>query len=302
MPNTGFTSDASSADLIRAKPFGAALHPRLLGRADSLPGQTWAALLVQEGAVSLRAGEREWEVAAPAICWLPWSEACRLTIGPGADGCFVNLSATPLYNAIGYKAESAELRILTARQITLPLTGREALRAFAEDCFAAIVAEQNHQAAAVQTVVEAYLRLFLVHLWRALDEARSVRNPRSPRLGLYDRFTALVETHFRERWTVARYAEALGISRDRLGDICRSASGRSPKNAIDLRTTIEARLLLEHSTNSVEQIAGLLGFASPGHFSRSFQRIVGVPPGQFRSRQMWKQPEGDQKAALHEWP
>lgn len=295
---------SAPAELIRAKRFGVALHSQVLGRAESLPGQSSAAILADEGSILLRVADRERRVEAASVCWLPWNEACRVTAHPGASGVFVNLTATALNNAIGYQAESNGLRILSSQQILLSLSGKPELSAVMRNSFHAIAAEHFRQDAAARAVVDAYLRIILVNLWRALTEAGPVREPGSPRIDLFNRFNGLVETHFRERWPASAYAAALRISRDRLGDICRSASGRSPKRIIDLRVAIEARLLLEHSTYSIEQISGLLGFVTPSHFTRFFQRIAGAAPSRYRSEQLWAEAAGDEpmRSALHEWP
>jgi AraC family transcriptional activator of pobA len=112
----------------------------------------------------------------------------------------------------------------------------------------------------------------------------------------------LVERHFRDRWTVARYAAALGVSRDRLGDICRRIRGRSPSDLIAARVAGEARLLLANSTNSVEQIAALLGFHGAANFNRFFRRATGEPPGRYRARQARGAPDGPAPRRPYEWP
>ncbi|MDX1781441.1 MAG: helix-turn-helix transcriptional regulator [Thalassovita sp.] len=304
MKQTQQSSTGSRSELIRAKSFGTALSRQVLGRTDSLSGQSWVTVLLEEGEIQIRTPEHEWELRAPAVAWLPWHEGCRLSLSPGASGVFVNIAAPLLFGAIGYKAEANDLKAFSARQISLDLSQRQEISAALISCFHSIAQEHAQQAGGARTLIEAYLRIVLVRLWRALDHASRVEEPKSPRIEIYTRFHALVESHFRSRWGVMDYAQELGVSRDRLGDICRHASGRSPKQVIDQRSEIEARLLLEHSTNSVEQIAGLLGFPSPGHFSRFFQRMTGVAPSRFRAEQLWVRPEREDRSttALYEWP
>ena len=44
----------------------------------------------------------------------------------------------------------------------------------------------------------------------------------------------------------------------------------------------EARKLLEESKYNVAEVAYLVGYANPSHFSRAFSRYFGVPPKECR--------------------
>jgi len=304
MPFSDIKNLSLASKAIRAKTFSVSLHSRHLGRADSLPGQSWATILLEEGQAFLTSETGRKEFEAPVVICLLWTDNMRLTITPGTSGVFLNLSTDALQNAVGYRAESTELRRLFERRTTRKLDDDNELRVTVETCLKEIVQETNENADATGTVTEAYLRILLVRLWRAVSVELDAQRPKSPQVDLYNRFVSLAQQHFRERWSVSDYAETLGISRDRLGDICRAASGQSPKLALDTRLLIEAKLLIEHSNNSIEQIAGILGFPSPSHFTRFFTRMAKVPPSTFRNEMMWIGKEGESlgKAAMHEWP
>ncbi len=44
----------------------------------------------------------------------------------------------------------------------------------------------------------------------------------------------------------------------------------------------EAALMLKTTTMSIEEIAYAVGFSSPGYFTRSFKKLFGMLPTQFR--------------------
>lgn len=304
MPFSDIENLSLASEAIRAKTFSVSLHSRHLARADSLPGQSWATILLEEGQAFLTSDTGREEFEAPIVICLLWTDIMRLTITPGTSGAFLNLSTDALQNAVGYRAESTELRRLFERRTTRKLDDDTELRITVETCLKEIVQETNENADATGTVTEAYLRILLIRLWRAVSAELDTKLPNSPQVDFYNRFIGLVQVHFRERWNVSDYAAALGISRDRLGDICRAASGQSPKQALDTRLIIEAKLLIEHSNNSIEQIAGILGFPSPSQFTRFFKRMAEVPPSKFRNEMMWEGKDGESlgKAAMHEWP
>ena len=304
MPFSNLANLSLASETIRAKTFSVSLQSRYLGRADSLPDASWAAVLLEEGEATLLSPSNQEAFSAPAIFCLPWNETMRIAIKPGTSGVFLNLSSDAMQSAAGYRAESNELRRMFERRIHHSLHNDPELRSTVETCLNEIVVEARKEEAATRTVSEAYLRILLVRLWRSVTADINTKRPSSPQVDLYNRFITLVQQHFRERWTVSDYAQKLGISRDRLGDICRSSGGQTPKHAIDARVAIEAKLLIEHSTNSIEQISSILGFPSPSHFTRFFIRMTGVPPSRYRNERMWADTgrTSPNKAAMHEWP
>ena len=93
------------------------------------------------------------------------------------------------------------------------------------------------------------------------------------------RFRQLVEERFREHWPVLRYAEALGVSPDRLHAVCTRVLARSPRVLIQQRILHEAVTRLERSAISIKQLAFVLGFKDTAYFNRFFRRQLGMPPG-----------------------
>src|SRR5262245_39369162 len=87
---------------------------------------------------------------------------------------------------------------------------------------------------------------------------------------------------FRDHLAVQRYAEALGVSSDRLHAMCTRVLGRSPRVLIQQRILHEAVTRLERSAISIKQLAFVLGFKDTAYFNRFFRRQLGIPPGRYR--------------------
>jgi AraC family transcriptional activator of pobA len=208
-----------------------------------------------------------------------------------------------LAGAIGWAPEAPELHFLTDRRAHLPLAGRPDLDPAIRQLMAGIRRERDAERPGERTVIEALLRVVLIWLWR--EGAPQAVGPGGRQSASYlSQFHTLVEVQYRDRWTVAKYAEVLGISTDRLTDICRRGRGRTPKQVVDARLISEARYLLEDSLQSIDQIAGRLGFPSAAQFSRFFKTACGLPPGQYRRRAAAHrgQPEPAAAAILSAWP
>lgn len=101
---------------------------------------------------------------------------------------------------------------------------------------------------------------------------------------LLQRFEALVDQHYLERWPLTRYARALAVTPTHLSRVTRNATGLAASRLVEERLLREARRNLVFSTLSIKTIAYMLGYADPAHFSRSFARAAGESPGGFRRR------------------
>jgi AraC family transcriptional activator of pobA len=259
-------------------------------------------VLVERGEVECHGADGPETVATPAIAWRPWSTAAHARLSPGAVASYIVVGASALSNAIGHKPESEDVRDVAERPLTAVLEPSGEVMETFRACFSAILREASALQGASGTLIEAYLRILMIELWRTRRDRGSTVQRSSPSQRIFNQFTALVEQRFRDRWTVTMYADVLGLSRDRLGDVCRRVRGRSPKEIVDRRTEREARLLLETSTNSIEQIAALLGFQSAAQFGRFYRRMAGEAPGAARRRMSaWDAPEAG-AAPLHDWP
>ena len=102
--------------------------------------------------------------------------------------------------------------------------------------------------------------------------------------GLFRRFEALLEQHFREHWTVSRYAAALSVTPTHLSRLTRSATGNAASQLILERTIREARRNLVYTNLPISGIAYALGFNDPAYFSRLFSAATGLSPRRFRDK------------------
>ena len=93
---------------------------------------------------------------------------------------------------------------------------------------------------------------------------------------------AHIRAHLGENVTSQDLARVAGCSVDTLERRCRRVFGRSPGQLI-LSTRIDvARGMLTGSDMPLAQIADLCGYADQAGFSRTFTRLVGIPPGRYR--------------------
>ncbi|MBL7254211.1 helix-turn-helix transcriptional regulator [Paractinoplanes lichenicola] len=107
--------------------------------------------------------------------------------------------------------------------------------------------------------------------------------PPGPESRTYSRFRGLLEAGHPHSRRVEDYAEELGCSVRTLTRACLSVTGRTAKQVVDDRVSLEARRLLACTPLSVAEVGRHLGFPEPTNFGRFFHREVGMSPGQFRA-------------------
>lgn len=216
-------------------------------------------------------------IAAPAIVWLPAGCVHGFAFEPETDGMVVTLADDALRAITALAPDCAET--LTAPQLVTALPDAEA-EAFGT-LARAIGSEAAEAAPGARAAALCHVGLLLIQLSRLSIPARDT--PLTGARALYREFRALVEGHFRARWSIPLYARRLGISPDRLHHACQMAAGVPPTRIVQERLMVEARRALIYTGMSVGEIAFDLGFEDAAYFSRFFTKRAGLSPAAFRA-------------------
>jgi len=289
--------------VLRAEELRCALQDRVFSIGPPPGERAWVGILLTSGSGMVLRGDEALSLVAPCLAWSPWEADSRLMVRAGGVGQQVAVGGQVLANAIGHNADSADLRLNAERTVVTGLDGHAHALATAVHAFGTILREAREPRPGAGSMIEAQIRALLVLLWRCSafpDAARALAH--SARI--LQRFRQLLEMHFRDRWTIARYADALGIAPDRLHDICRRELGKPPRQLVQERLVHEARLMLETSTLTVDQIAAAVGFRDTGHFSRFFKAKNALAPGAYRRMALASagDPAGQTSSGYADWP
>lgn len=93
---------------------------------------------------------------------------------------------------------------------------------------------------------------------------------------------AYLSDHYADAPTLAEVAEAVHTSPFHFHRLFVRHVGRSPKHYLLRMQLMIAKWMLRATRTSIGEIAQATGFASHGHFTATFHRMVGVSPSQFR--------------------
>ncbi len=116
--------------------------------------------------------------------------------------------------------------------------------------------------------------------------SRAIERVQTP-TGTVDAFANVIahlHTNFADNLSTAELARMAGISASHFERRFRLAFNSSPRQYL-LRIRIEhAARLLDETEQTISQIAQACGFYDHAHFSRSFRRLMNVPPSAYRSK------------------
>jgi AraC-like DNA-binding protein len=92
----------------------------------------------------------------------------------------------------------------------------------------------------------------------------------------------VLETRFRENWTLSQLAKEVGLSKSRLAELFNGEAGYSIHKFLTKVRVRHGEMLLTRSDLPIGRIASECGFATIQHFSRVFREVNGQAPIRFR--------------------
>jgi AraC family transcriptional regulator len=133
-----------------------------------------------------------------------------------------------------------------------------------------------------------YRQTVLQSLAVRLLRRHSVRPPTAPDTGALSRprlrrVEEYVRAHLDDDLALEDLAQEVGLSKYHFSRRFKRRTGQSPYQFVIYERVRTARRLLRNTTRPLAQIAFDVGFSSQSHFTRTFKRHVGVPPGRYRA-------------------
>jgi len=128
-----------------------------------------------------------------------------------------------------------------------------------------------------------HLFLFFDYLTQS---AKSTRLVQSSKMSDYYIKEAInyIEQNFQNNITIEDIAAVCGINRSYFGKIFRNSIGRSPQEFLMNYRMVKATELLKLTSLSIAEIGSAVGYENQLHFSRAFKKKYGVPPREWRNR------------------
>lgn len=96
-------------------------------------------------------------------------------------------------------------------------------------------------------------------------------------------FKQLLNSNYKSKHMVSDYADMLAVTADYLNKTVKSTTGKSAKEHIQSKLSIEAKRSLIFTNLSGKELAYELGFDESAHFNNFFKKTTGLTPTEFRS-------------------
>ncbi|WP_168201266.1 helix-turn-helix domain-containing protein [Qingshengfaniella alkalisoli] len=237
------------------------------------------------------------QIEAGRVVWLPAGQSGRLVLEAGSRGLYLILSDIGLMRCVPSEELGLGPNAMLGRSFVLSFSDRSEWQSVLGHLQS--IRDESYQAGPGSgLVVENLSVVIFILLWRRarVDQLISRSVPRS----IVETFVRLASRHARDHWKITDYAEAIGVSRDRLKSAILRATGVSPQAYLHRELYREARDLLMNSGLQVSEIAFRLGFQDPAYFNRFFARHEGQPPGKFRRMTVRRDDRSDRSFAA--WP
>ena len=220
------------------------------------------------------------EYRSPALVVVPAGTVHGFNFEPGTEG-FVMSMTDQLLREISRRdvgiasffetSATLELSVESLRSTDLVSSFNMLTREFARTLPGRFVA------------LEGWVRVILANARRlSRPPAESADGAAGRHQRLVMRFRELIESAYREGWSLADYASKLKVSESRLRNACLSIAEQAPMQLVHARILLEAKRQLLYTSMSVSEVAYALGFDDPAYFTRFFSQRTGTSPRAFR--------------------
>lgn len=138
----------------------------------------------------------------------------------------------------------------------------------------------------LEEMIRTFLKQLFIRsarLWKKQNLDKELVQQNSD-LEFFRKFTLLVEAHYKEKHTVADYADLLCMAPKTITHKFKRLKLPQPNEVIKTRIVLEAKRLLVHTTMTAKEISYQLGYEDPAYFSRMFMVKTGESPSGFRAK------------------
>jgi AraC-like DNA-binding protein len=121
-------------------------------------------------------------------------------------------------------------------------------------------------------------------LLSSLADAGAERRAGSPGAWLVREARRVARAHLEENFNVADLAGELEVSPEHLSRVFRRETGTTPLSYLTREKMRRACELLSDGNLSCKEICARMGYDNASHFARTFRRVTGMAPAEFRRR------------------
>lgn len=244
---------------------------------------------LEHGEVTLQLGDSHYQGQGPLFFFTPPAVPHSFVLDDSATGSVVTVSRDLLGRMTSGGADAVleqkfsapvfcELRAVAGHHAAEAERLQTLMRLLNDEFFADLPGRKHS--------LPALVSLALISIFRLAELPERDEPLRLVELKIFDSFNALIDKNYTQNLSMPDYARDLNVTTNRLADICRRLSGRSPKSLVYERQIKEAKWQLIYTTSAINAISDALGFKDPAYFCRFFTKHSGLSPREFRKQKL----------------
>ncbi|WP_374459445.1 helix-turn-helix domain-containing protein [Chryseobacterium taeanense] len=247
-----------------------------------LRNRFYAVFLFKDAAGSVVIDDQMYDLRKDRFFFLNYNQVYQFSPSSGPEG-YVILFTKSFYNYVytGNKLIKSDTALTGMRQnIDVKTYSRNE---FWQN-FEAIRKEYLKNTLFSKEIICMQLKIFTLRFIRGAKTSKAQRLPADHKKEITEKFSELVNLHYKQFKTTAPYAEMLNLSPNYLNTLIKEQLALSAGRFIKNRVILEAERLLLHTTLSVTEISYELGFTDNSHFGKYFKSIKNTSPNAYRNR------------------
>jgi AraC family transcriptional regulator, transcriptional activator of pobA len=215
-----------------------------------------------------------WTFSAPAVSFVPSGVVHGFSVSKSADAIVLSVTEDDLKSVFLRNDRARNLTSFT-QQVTRNIDWENL-----GQIMKMIQREHEEQKPFAASTMLHLMGIALSLIARLSSSSEKIQTTHVQSLG--QRLRKLIDTHYRDNWTIAEYVKVLGSTPHLLDKAARESFEKPIKQLILERRLLEAKRLLKFTIRSSEDIAAELGFKDPAYFSREFKKHMSIAPGEWR--------------------
>lgn len=128
------------------------------------------------------------------------------------------------------------------------------------------------------------LKRFIIRCTRLANKQLVKNGNNQSEIDLIRHFNVLVEEYFKNKKSVAEYAELMHKSPKTIANVFSKNSDRTPLEVIHERIIIEAKRMILFTDKTMKEVGFELGYEDPAQFSKLFKKHVGLTTSAFKKQ------------------
>lgn len=156
---------------------------------------------------------------------------------------------------------------------------------FVRECIEKMKAERESYTEGSDMMIKSHAYALMAYLLRCYTDERLTPEKygeRGARKRKINEILEYVSSHYSEKISTARLAEACYMSEEHFCRLFKRTVGKTVTGFLMEYRIEKASVLLRRTDESVTAVADSVGFDDVNYFSRSFKRIKGVTPSEYR--------------------